>query len=521
MAGSDPKIQLDITAKDNASDKIDDVADAAAKLEKLTPEVQVDADTDAAKADLDAVADQAAKLDRADATLVIKAQIDAAEADLRRLKGELASLDDTAASTGRKIGDEIESGTSKAGGAVHSMAGNVIGDSAAMATGFGPLGEAVGQLTEGLLGGEVAMKQLLSAGLAMGGIALVAKTVTDALAETKAVDAFNKKKVEDFVSALREGKTVIDSINDAFAETGKIEFADQVTGKTKDLVGDLAAAGVTFDEFLSKVALGKDGFKAWVIELGSGVDPLTNMNGLIQAGNQFIDDRAAAEKAWSDQMFVTGQTADETDRETRKLNATFEQGTDSIDHNTAAAKRATTQIDKLAENTAKADGAHRRLIDGLDERQAWTNVNKAMDDYAEKTKHSADETDDMIRTIADYVDETDTIPATKKTEIFAALDQGDVAEANRQIDELTRQRDLKILLTAVGSADTIKLLRGGGRGGTGIVDESLFAAPAAGAVNNIYMPRGARGVDVVRQISGSARRSGRRYGAQVVTHARR
>jgi len=500
----DPKIQIDISAKDKASEVIADVADDAKKLEALSPEVTVTADTDQAAADLKALQD------RADDALVIRAKIDQAEGELKRLKSELASVDDTAQATGRKLGDELEKGTTKAGGAVHSMAGNVIGDSAAMATGFGPLGEAVGQITEGVLGGEVAFKQLLSAGLAMGAVALVAKTVTDALAEAKAVDAFNKKKVEDFTKALREGKTVIDSLNDAFRETGQIEFADQVTGKTKDLVGVLAAANITFDEFLSKVALGKDGFKAWVIANGEAIGAGNDLNAIIQAGNQFIDDRTAAEKTWTDQMIVSGAQARDTKHETDMLNASYERGTDSIDHNTAATKAATTQVDRFAEKTASADIAYRRLIGALDEQQAWADVNAEIATYNQNTKHSEEETRAHIRAIADYVATTDTIPPAKKTEILLELNQNDVAAAEADITELTRQRDIKILLTAVGSKDTIKLLGGGGRQGTGIVAEAANA-PAV----TVNLPRGARYTDIQRAVNTGARRTGRRYGSPV------
>src|SRR4029077_18564997 len=86
----------------------------------------------------------------------------------------------------------------KAQGAVHSMAGNAIGDFAATATGIGPLGEALGQLTEMATGGESSLKQLTTAGLGLGAISgamflvngLMA-TFQKSAAEAAKIKAFN------------------------------------------------------------------------------------------------------------------------------------------------------------------------------------------------------------------------------------------------------------------------------------------------------------------------------------------
>jgi hypothetical protein len=66
------------------------------------------------------------------------------------------------------------------------------------------------------------------------------------------------------------------------------------------------------------------------------------------------------------------------------------------------------------------------------------------------------------------------------------------------------------------------------RGGTTLLDEALVpitasapAAPVGNTYVNVNLPAGSRGVDVVRQVAGQARRSGRRYGAPVVHYARR
>jgi hypothetical protein len=515
MAG-DPKIQIDITARDEASDKLEDVAAAAADVEKLAPEVEVGADTDAAKADLKTVADAAGRLSKDDTVLVIKAQIDQAKGELRDLQNRLADVDDAAANTGNKIGTEIDEGTGKAKGAVHSMAGNVIGDSAAMATGFGPLGEALGQITEGALGGEVALKEMLTAGLGLAAITVVVGAIQKGLEANKRIDAFNTKKIDDFAEALKTAKGELEVFNQALRKDDKIEFVDAADGQTKDLTETLGAAGITWDTFIRQVSKGKASFEAWVIAQGPAIGAGEGLNAVIQAGTQFLEDRADAQKLYDAQLVVSGQVAHETDRETRRLNATYVDGSGALDDLNPKVRTFHHEVDTAAEKTAALDENYRLLLGKLDEQQAWADVNQAVKDYNDNTQHSDEDTRTLIRSIADYVVATDSIPESKKTEIIAELNQGDVAAAEADLTELARTRDIRLLITAVGSADTIKFLQSISRGGAHIVDESrggpVGLAASAPANVTVNLPAGARYSDVARAVGMTTRRNGKRYG---------
>jgi len=456
MASKDIDIKLKLDAKQ--ADK--DLKGIKEDLEDLdeTTTVKVDADTESAEGDIKEVSQLSDRLASNPTVVDILADIDKAKANIDEFKADLRSVDDASTTTGKKLGDDMEHGTDRAKDATHSLAGAAIGDSLGAATGFGALGEAISQVTEGALGGEVALKSMLTAGLGLGAITLVVTSIQKGLEINKNIDAFNKKKVDDFVTALRAGKTALEQLNDEFADTGKVEFIDVADGKTKDLVGTLADAGITLDEFTGKVALGKEGFKQWVIANGEAIAAHGDLNAVIQAGNQYIDDSIEANKAWNDQQFVSGATSHETERELHRLNNTYDVGTNSVKDNTEATRKGTIQVDKFKEQTALADGAYRHLIDALDEQQAWADVNQAVSDYNANTKHSDEDTRNLIRTVADYVNATDTIPESKKTEIFADLNSGDVTKIEADLEELTRQRDIKILLTAVGSQDIIQKL---------------------------------------------------------------
>jgi hypothetical protein len=519
---ADEKIKIDIEATYDDDDAKQALKDAKA-LEAADPTVSVDADTAAAQTDLGKVTDTAEKLSSRDWIAKVLADTEQAKGDIDQIETKLHDVDDAATTTGQRLGDEIEHGTTKAGGAVHSMAGNTIGDAAAMATGFGPLGEALGQITEGALGGEVALREMLSAGLGLAAITVVAGAIQKGLEANKKIDAFNTKKIDDFVAALKTAKGELDILNTAIRKDDKVEWVDAATGNTKDLTLALGDAGITLDDFLTAVAGGKDKFHEWLAATGPMIGAGGDLNAIIQAGTQFLNDRAAAQKLYDDRLIVSGQVAHETDRETRRLNAAFVDGSAALDDLNPKTDTFSHHVNTAAENTAKLNENYRRLLGKLDEQDAWATVNQSVKDYNENTKHSDEDTRNLIRSIAEYVVTTDTIPESKKTKILVDLNAGDVAAAEADLTELARQRDIRLLITAVGSQDTIKFLRSITRGGTGIVDEAatgpIGLAGGAPASINVTLPRGARHADIARALGVSSRRNGRRY--EQVTYARR
>ena len=205
MAGNE--VRFDVVASDKASKILDDVADKAEQVEKLDPTVDVAADTRAADHSVEGFADQLDKLTGADQIVVMALRAAAAQSELSDLATKIATLDASdPTSPSRSTGTTkcpASSTTSKrrskrsatptptagaaptwtrpgeaqrprrrsrqdAGDAVHAMAGGAIGDFAATATGIGPLGEALGQITEAALAGETSLKDLAKAGARAG-----------------------------------------------------------------------------------------------------------------------------------------------------------------------------------------------------------------------------------------------------------------------------------------------------------------------------------------------------------------
>lgn len=299
MAGSD--VRFDVVATDKASKILDGVADKAEHVEDLDPTVTVKADATGADHTLTGLDDQLAKLTTADQIVVVSLRAGAAQSELSDLATKLATVDqadpDVAVTFDRynevsgqlddlktklqSIADadpdagknlerardrlgEIEGASGKAGGAIHSMAGNAVGDLAATAAGVGPLGEALGQITEGALSGEIAMKDLGKAALGIGAITLAILAVNSVLGhfqdeakQAAEIKAFNVSNAKEYAEAVGAGNDAVTAYVDnarkleqvkvapsAADWTDALEALDVLTGSQSEAAGKMNDAGI-------------------------------------------------------------------------------------------------------------------------------------------------------------------------------------------------------------------------------------------------------------------------------------
>lgn len=291
---ADEQINIDIRANDDASDKLDAVADLVAEVEEATPEIVVTADTSKAEADLKAVADEAQRVAQADARIVVEAQIDAAKGNLRELRKELDGLsgagDSGGVAPGKALQDDLDGvadKTEKAKGAMQGFVGESVSSIPGVGAAIGPASEAVGQLTEGLLAGEVGMKGLAAAAGPIIGITLALKIVTDQLAAIDAVDAFHEEQVKEWAEAIRDAKVAVDGLRTSINDTETIDFVN-TAGDTRDATDSLRELGLVSEDYVRLVALGAEGiaqYKAQFPELAGQFDSLGGSIG--GAGAQF------------------------------------------------------------------------------------------------------------------------------------------------------------------------------------------------------------------------------------------
>ncbi|HKV67681.1 MAG TPA: hypothetical protein VJN72_06295 [Gaiellales bacterium] len=373
MAARKAEFTARISAEDDASKVLDKVADKADDLESDDVEVEVSADvddrdidqferkldglTDADKIvvlslragnvqnELTALATDLATIDQNDPNIDIKLQ------EFGELSGQLdeiqskmqdiadTSLDPDVGNKAKEKLDGIVESSGKAGDAVHSMAGNAIGDFAATTSGVGPLGEAIGQLTEGILGGEVAFGQLATAALGLGAISaavLVLNKVMDVYKkraeEAAKIKAFNEEQVKTFTTSIIEARKAVLGLDDSvkavddtvtgvnprmqdfnsraaelvktWEKAGKIEAFDPVKNEITDLLPIMAKAKINADDY-AKAIIGADGAQGAMAgnarRAGGDIDAINEI--VRTAASEYVNYRKANKDA-ADQTAV-------------------------------------------------------------------------------------------------------------------------------------------------------------------------------------------------------------------------
>ena len=542
MAGNE--VRFDVVASDKASKILDDVADKAEQVEKSDPTVTVAADTRAADHSVEGFQDQLDKLTGADQIVVMALRAAAAQSELSDLATKIATLDASDPSVAvtfdrynevsgqlddletkiKAVGDAnpdagagldkarerlkgMGEDAGKAGDAVHSMAGNAIGDFAATATGVGPLGEALGQITEAALGGETSLKDMAKAGVGLGLIATSisivngimqdsAKRAADAAARTndyaKALDSATDK-AEALAGVIKNQATAMQSF-DADARTAWGGFVEGVAGAAAKLpivggligdagqnITDVAAAmqdaGISLDEFNKQVANTQNGLP--ILEAYADA---ARMNGDITAAQaaaikQFAKEQVDAyAKATEAQGWFAG-ALDTTNRSVAAVGDAMDAGARSADraatatsnaartqrdmdaaarHATAAMQEQSDQLDALRGNLSDDQAAYDLAAAFQTVRVSALEAEAAIKDHADGAadalRKEATDTIALKEKIVDYGTAVLGLPPAQVTKIVAEVDDTQLDQLEARLARIKANATINAQIIAKGGA---------------------------------------------------------------------
>jgi hypothetical protein len=311
---------------------------------------------------------------------------------------------------GQAVG-HVRDETDRAKGAMTGFAGGVVGEMPGVANALGPVGEGLGQLAEGALEGEIGFKHLALAGGAMAGVAIVMNQVAKASEAAAAVEAFRVDEVEDYVDALGEADTTLEGIVSKLRDAETVELVDIFSGDSKDITADLAALGLTVDEFAALVEGGAPKIEEYADAMRSaGVEGDALKNVVFGASQQAIvladAQEAAAAKAavfdtaTSDLTESTEELAVATDELTQSegaLDAGVRKATKAIEDSIAASKDARAERRRLASSTYDARDAEDDFHNSVEETTAVLADATATDrEKAAAIRNSVAATDEMI-----------------------------------------------------------------------------------------------------------------------------
>ena len=134
--------------------------------------------------------------------------------------------------------------------------GQLAGVTGRLGVGVGQIGEAFADAAfDGDKFGNIVKNVALVAG-PMAALGLATAVFTKAMETAAKTKAFETAKIESYVEALKEGKTVTEAFNEAVEKTGKLEFDtnDLPFAGLEDLLPTLVKARVFTDEFETMVA---------------------------------------------------------------------------------------------------------------------------------------------------------------------------------------------------------------------------------------------------------------------------
>jgi hypothetical protein len=508
---SDERIELDITLRDQASSKLDDIAEKVDDLETADPEITVEADTAAAETDLKDVDQLAERLTAEDHKIILKAQIDQA-------KAELKELDTTIGGLSEPVGKFTED-TGKAGDAMHGFVGEAITELPGIGPAIGPASEAVGQLTEGLLAGEVAMGSLVTAAIPIAAIVVAVNAVTTALEQQKKIDAFNAEQVKEFRDAIEDAGDETEGLVNHLREARKIEFV-QRSGDVKDVTEDLHKLNLSVEDFVHLVtdptafATFKANAETLEPSLQGVTETIGSMGPAVDNLKASFAESSPVGAAYVDVIAAINTASGNLEKqqiETALADAVFGKSAVDAARDADKTKRALDNVTTASDNTRDAiDRLRGRLNFETESANLQTELTDALNGVVNL---GVNPTIEQIRQLKlDYIDVADTAGKTpiEIESTLRSIDQGDYLTVLAQVQQMSK---LNPILLATALADPMmSRTTGGGRGG-GVV-------PTAVQSVTVNLPRGYRG-DVVREVTGASRRNGRRYGAQAVRYARR
>ena len=521
----DEQIRVDIEARDRASDVIDDVADAAAKLEKTDVEIPVGADTDAAERALSDVDDAARELARADVEIpvtadtdqavrgiedidqaaralsdadreiVLKAKADDAKAGLKDIQGELDKLQNKAGETADKLDDVDRGGGGRGGPRGQAIAdltgplGDVSGQASDLAGVFDGLGDTLGGL-----GGRFGVSADAIEN-ALGGISFVAAGAVAAWGLWRQKQEEAKRKLEETADAQRE-------LNQLLADA---KFEDAATKLTENYAEAYDAAeklGVSVGELTAYLA----GFSDDLPTVTKRFAELGDAQG--QGG-----ETAATLIARYEQMVRPITDAkrgiDDANASIRDQDARTREATSALQENAGQAERTAAKQNELKEAADRTNDAFDRMSDAVNLEAEFHRFNESIDTMQNKvatgTALASSDIDGLKRDIIDLARDAAANPAEVKSTLDA-IDRGDLDQVRRDAEGYYRNNPVAVRTVLTNpnyGRDTDPLPVTGPR------SVNPFAVPTVGTVV-MTLPSGWRG-DPLAAVHGATRRHGRLY----------
>ena len=382
------------------------------------------------------------------------------ENDAEALARALQKADDVkihAAEAGFKdlsqaVGD-VEGDIGRTGDTMTGFVGGAVGELPLIGEQMGPLSEGLGQLTEGAISGEVAVKGLVAAGLGMGALTLALQGITGHFEAQKAIDAFNRQTVDDYTSALKGADSTLAGINDKLRDAEGVQI--NVFGDEMDVTQSIVEAGLDMETFAVLLEQGEERWREWSEAAeAAGVDGDAIRGTLLALSSESEALEKATEAAAITNAFL-GDTLDDTEASAQGLVDTTQDEAEALGDLAYEASDAASEVGEL-------EAAFADLRGEMDDRSAYLSIGDSFDtlkqkgaDALEAAASGAEDADakmrdferaqmDLTDRVIDYATEVGNIPPETVSEILALIDEGSIDAAQDRLDGLERARTASV-----------------------------------------------------------------------------
>jgi hypothetical protein len=311
-------------------------------------------------------------------------------------------FDDVGQALGR-----VDDDTGRANDSMRGFIGGTVGELPLISDAMGPVGEGLGQLAEGALEGQINLKQLITVGLGMGGVAGAVMLVSAALGSMSETDAFNDEQVDDYVDAINDVGEGIEAVNQALEDTRAIEGRTGGFGgffeKTTDVVPALVELGYTFDDVSEIIEQGGGRLEALTDNLRTHADQLSDT--AIAAAN-LGEKHLASGEATTDAMERAQRYRDVADVLTQQHENYAEATKQAADQTAFFGITAEEATEKLERQTEMLEAQADALRDSVDAYEEQIDAQMAAADASFALRDAEDDLFDALSTVTDELSDS-------------------------------------------------------------------------------------------------------------------
>jgi hypothetical protein len=437
--------------------------------------LSVEVDTNDAVDDLTAIADASADageaLDRLDGDKVkvdstaatsalddVRSAADDASTAVDRLDGQRVDISTRGATDGLK---DITDESGRARDSVNTSGAEGVKALGEMAGATGPVSEGLGQVAEQALAGELSLSQLGTAGAGLAGLGIVMFGL--------------QQRAKQLAENLEQITTATDNLSKVADDQVLYELGRAMTGAF--------LAGEDLNDTFKKMAEDNlPGFRRALDVARSSGDVTAETIRMMQAALTAVETEMAQQEQTSRDY---GDSLDSVTTGAEDTAAALPTLVDPL----AAVEGAMTGA---AEATAAFDQATSDLLAQIDDRQAYLNVVGSIETFVRKMGDGTSTTREQEQAflaakeaILRYITTAEDIPTDIKTEVTAAIREGDIGEAYRVLEELANTRfQVKVDVGLGTVTGAFAGIIGGASGGRNPYDRA-----DAAQIINYYPPR--------------------------------